>query len=71
MRIKSITIHNVRSIKQASFDLYDYAVLIGCNNAGKSNVLTALRIFYEDEIKFNEKPISQSFRSKIMKAGSR
>lgn len=55
MKIKSITIHNFRSIKEAKFDPYDYSVLVGANNAGKSNVLTALRIFYEDGIKFNEK----------------
>jgi AAA15 family ATPase/GTPase len=52
MKIKSITIHNFRSIKEARFDLYNYNVLVGPNNAGKSNVLTALRIFYEDGIKF-------------------
>lgn len=55
MKIKSITIHNFRSIKEAKFDLYAYSVLVGANNAGKSNVLTALRIFYEDGIKFNDK----------------
>lgn len=52
-RIKSVTIHNFRSIKEAKLDPYDYAMLVGANNAGKSNVFTALRIFYEDEIKFN------------------
>jgi len=54
MKIRSMTIHNFRSIKEAKFDPYDYAVLVGVNNAGKSNVLTALRIFYEDGIKFND-----------------
>ncbi len=29
-------------------------MLIWANNAGKSNVITALRIFYEDGIKYNE-----------------
>jgi predicted ATP-dependent endonuclease of OLD family len=52
MKIKSMTIHNFRSIEEAKFDFYDYTVLVGSNNAGKSNVLTALRIFYEDGIKF-------------------
>jgi len=56
MKIKSIYIHNFRSIKDAKFDLYDYSILVGANNAGKSNILTALRVFYEDSgIKFNEK----------------
>jgi len=62
-RIKSVTIHNFRSIKEAKFNPYDYAVLVGANNAGKSNVFTALRIFYEDEIKFNEKTDFPKFRS--------
>ena len=54
MKIKSITTHNFRSIKEAKFNPYDYTVLVGANNAGKSNVLTALRIFYEDGIKFSD-----------------
>lgn len=54
MRIKSIKIHNFRSIKEAKFDPHDYTVLVGANNAGKSNILAALRIFYENGIKFNE-----------------
>jgi len=55
MKIKSIKIHNFRSIKDAEFMLNDYNVLVGVNNSGKTNILTALRIFYEDGIKFNEK----------------
>jgi putative ATP-dependent endonuclease of the OLD family len=55
MRIKSVQIHNFRSIKDGNFDLMDYAVILGANNAGKSNIITALRIFYEDKIKFNKK----------------
>jgi len=49
-RIKSVTIHNFRSIKEAKFNPYNYAVTVGANNAGKSNVFTALRIFYEEAI---------------------
>lgn len=55
MKTNSVTIHNFRSIKEVSFEPSKYTVLVGANNAGKSNVLTALRIFYEDDIKFNEK----------------
>jgi predicted ATP-dependent endonuclease of OLD family len=33
--------------------LEDYSLLIGENNAGKSNVIRALRIFYEND-NFNE-----------------
>jgi len=64
MRIKSITIHNFRSIKEARFDLCDYAVLVGANNAGKTNVLTALRIFYEDgSIRFDHKTDFPKFQT--------
>ena len=63
MRIKTITIHNFRSIKEAEFNPYTYSVLVGANNAGKSNVLTALRIFYEDEIKFNERSDLPKFQT--------
>lgn len=55
MKIKSIRIHNFRSIQDIEFELKNYNVLVGANNAGKSNILTALRIFYEDGIKYNEK----------------
>jgi len=63
MKIKSIKIHNFRSIKEAKFDAYNYTVLVGSNNAGKSNVLTALRIFYEDEIKFDDKSDFPKFKA--------
>lgn len=53
MKIKSIKIHNFRSIKDAEFDLDNYNVLVGANNSGKTSTLTALRILYED-IKFDE-----------------
>ena len=55
MKIKQIEIHNFRSIKSAKFKLNDYSLLIGENNAGKSNVFRALRIFYEDNLKYDEK----------------
>ena len=54
MKIKKITIHNFRSIKNGKFELKNYSLLIGENNAGKSNVLRALRVFYE-ELKFDSK----------------
>jgi predicted ATP-dependent endonuclease of OLD family len=63
MKIKSMTVHNFRSIEEAKFDFYDYTVLVGSNNAGKSNVLTALRIFYEDGIKFDDKSDFPKFQT--------
>lgn len=48
MKIENIKIHNFRSIKDADFNLENYNLLIGENNSGKSTVITALRMFYED-----------------------
>ena len=48
MKINRITLHNFRSIKDASFRLGDYSLLVGENNSGKTTVLTALRMFYEE-----------------------
>ncbi len=49
MKIKGITLHNFRSIKEQIFNLNDYSLLIGANNSGKTNIIDALRIFYEKE----------------------
>lgn len=48
MKLTRLIIHNIRSIKDADISLADYSILIGSNNAGKSNIITALRLFYED-----------------------
>ena len=55
MKIRAVLLHNFRSIKEIKIDLENYSLLVGENNAGKTNVITALRIFYEDHgIKFDE-----------------
>lgn len=55
MKISKVIIHNFRSILDSEFDLADYSLLVGENNAGKTNVISALRAFYEDAgVKFNE-----------------
>ncbi len=54
MKILEVTIHNFRSIADCTLRLGDYSMLIGANNAGKSNVMDALRLFYE-RFKFDEK----------------
>jgi hypothetical protein len=43
----------VRSIRDAEFELEDYCVLVGCNNAGKTNLLDAIRLFYEQGVKYD------------------
>lgn len=48
MKLRHVQIHNFRSIADASLHVNDYTLLVGANNAGKSNFLHALRAFYED-----------------------
>ena len=55
MKIKNIIIHNFRSIKEESIRMEDYSLLVGPNNCGKSNIIDAIRIFYEkDGFKYGE-----------------
>ena len=55
MRIHEIVIHNFRSIKDVNIKLKNYSLLVGENNAGKTNIITAIRIFFNDDIQFDEK----------------
>jgi predicted ATP-dependent endonuclease of OLD family len=55
MRLIKAVIHNVRSISQVEIDFDNYALLVGENNVGKTNILIALRLFYEDNVKFDQK----------------
>lgn len=48
MKLRTLRIHNFRSIVDAEIEVHDYTMIVGANNAGKSNVLSALRAFYED-----------------------
>jgi putative ATP-dependent endonuclease of the OLD family len=52
MKVREIKIHNFRSIADQTISLGDYSLLIGANNSGKSNVVDALRVFYEKDLKF-------------------
>ncbi len=52
MQILNTTIHNFRSVVHCTFNLGDYSLMVGANNSGKSNVMDALRIFYEKELKY-------------------
>ncbi|OGH85670.1 MAG: hypothetical protein A2493_02095 [Candidatus Magasanikbacteria bacterium RIFOXYC12_FULL_33_11] len=58
MKIKKITIHNWRSIKDLTIDCKALMVFIGQNNHGKSNVLSALMYFFGEidcsEMDFNK-----------------
>ena len=55
MKLTHITIHNFRGIHDATVNLFDYNLLVGPNNAGKSTVIDAIRVFYEkDGFKFKQ-----------------
>lgn len=43
-----MTIHNFRSIHHISLRLEELSLLAGANNAGKSNIIDAIRLFYGD-----------------------
>jgi len=47
--IKSIHIENFRSIKSIDANLAQLAVFVGRNDCGKSNILRALNLFFNDE----------------------
>jgi AAA15 family ATPase/GTPase len=48
MKLREIKVHNYRSIVDATVLLSDYTLLIGPNNCGKSNLINAIRAFYDD-----------------------
>jgi hypothetical protein len=48
MKIESISVKNLRSIKEAIVRFDDYTCLVGPNGAGKSTVLFALNIFFRE-----------------------
>lgn len=48
-RIRSIEIKNFRSIKKLNAEITDFSVFVGDNDAGKSNILRALNLFFNNE----------------------
>ncbi len=53
MKIKTVEVHNWRSIKDIKIEFQDIMIFIGQNNHGKSNILSAL-LFFFGEITHNE-----------------
>lgn len=49
MKIQKVIIHNFRSIIYQVIDCKDFTLFVGENNSGKTNIITALRAFYENE----------------------
>jgi len=54
MKAVSIKIHNFRSFAEVEIALSPYSLLVGANNSGKSNLIDAIRVFYEKDIKYDE-----------------
>jgi putative ATP-dependent endonuclease of OLD family len=48
MKITRVIIQNWRSVKDADFAPSDMTVLVGANNAGKSNILSAINFLLGD-----------------------
>ena len=51
MKLKQIEIKKFRSIENISIEINDLAILIGENNAGKTTILKALELFYQDSVR--------------------
>ena len=51
--IRNIAIKNFRSLRRANIKVGAFNVLVGMNDAGKSNVLKALNLFFNDQVDSN------------------
>jgi predicted ATP-dependent endonuclease of OLD family len=58
LKIGSITIKGIKSHSETIFNSENYNIFIGENNTGKSNILFAIRWFF-NEIKLSEKDINR------------
>ncbi len=58
MKIKNLKIKNYRNLKDISLDFNDLTILIGKNDAGKSNILKALDLFFKWDESIDWKEIS-------------
>ena len=51
MKLKEIKIEKYRTIENLTLSISDLLILIGENNCGKSNILRALELFYQDSVR--------------------
>jgi predicted ATPase len=54
MRAVRLRVHNFRSICDVDVDLEAFSLVAGPNNSGKSNLIAAIRAFYEKGLKYEE-----------------
>lgn len=69
--IKSIHIKNFRSIVDETIDLSKFNCFVGKNDSGKSNVLKALNLFFNNKTDFNTEFDFESDYSKFAKRGTK
>ncbi len=55
LQIKTVEISKFRSLKKIKCDFADISVLVGRNDAGKSNILKALNLFFNGEVEPGQK----------------
>jgi AAA15 family ATPase/GTPase len=48
MKISNLRIENYRSFKDQTIDLVEYTCIVRANGAGKSTVLSALNVFFQN-----------------------
>lgn len=73
VRITEISIRHFRSIINMNISVEQLNMFVGLNDVGKSNVLKALNLFFNNEADYNEKfmferDFSQLFPEKSKKA---
>jgi putative ATP-dependent endonuclease of the OLD family len=54
MKAIKIHVHNFRTFQDDDISLTPYSLLLGINNCGKSNLIDAIRVFYEKDLKYDE-----------------
>lgn len=73
MFIQRVRVSNFRSLVDVTVDLTGYTALVGLNDAGKSNVLRALNLFFNDQTDLGqvlvfERDFSQNAKVGVKKA---
>jgi putative ATP-dependent endonuclease of the OLD family len=51
MKLKNIEIKGFKTIEDVSISMSDMLIMVGENNCGKSNILRALELFYQDSVR--------------------